>query len=438
MTEVDSKVRVSVIIPVYNSYAYLNRTIHCMQEQFFENIEVIFVDDCSTDDSVNLIMQFMKEDERIKLIQNDNHRGAGTCRNCGLKIATGEYVIFLDSDDYFYPNMFEISYKRAKQENVDVVVFGREIVDVTAPADEYGVPSIMYDSYEARVVYGDNATIKDYSQGAFIPWNKLVRRQFILDNDIRFQDLPSNNDIFYSFSVITSAKKIVYVDSILVRYYKSLPASLTSGRVRKNYLPEAIANCISYAQRQFCMASRYKVVNGYLLKVIKREIASGENDEIKDKVGRLIEYEDVITWIDSCIKDKVFKNEDLMFLQTLKLNHIEDNMTVEKLEALGLSRYIEKLHSLNRKVALWGCGRRGKRWLDLIERNKIDIDYVIDENTNIQGKVINGFLVQSYESVKDDIDVVLLMIANTKIVSEVKELVKDKMILEEGEWERSV
>lgn len=438
MITLDNDVKVSVIIPVYNSSAYLERTICCLQEQFFGKIEVIFVDDFSADNSVSVIQQFMEKDDRIKLIQNDNHQSAGVCRNRGLEVASGEYVIFLDSDDYFYPNMLEIAYRRAKQENADVAVFSREIVDMTVPADEYGLLSIKYDSYEERVVCGDSATIKDYSQGAFIPWNKLVRRQFILDNNIHFQDLPSNNDMYYSFSVITSAEKIVYIGNILIRYYKSLPTSLTSGRIKKNYLPEAVSSCISYFLKHFYMSSRNKMVNRYLLKVIKRDIASGEKAEIADKVERLIKHQDTMIWIDNCIRDKVFNKEDTIFLQALKLNHIEDDMTVEKLEALGLSRFIEKLHSSNRKVALWGCGRRGRRWLELIERNKVDIDYVIDENINIQGKMVNGFVVRSYESVKDDIDVILLMIANPAIVLEIKGLAKERIILEEGEWGENV
>lgn len=430
----NNRVSISVIIPVYNSAVYLNRTIRCLQEQFFGEIEIIFVNDFSTDNSANIIQHFMKNDERIKLIQNSQHQGAGVCRNSGLKMAIGEYVIFLDSDDYFYPNMFEIAYKRAKQEDADVVVFGREIVDMTLSADEYGILPIKYDVYENRVVCGDDVRISDYSQGAFVPWNKLVRKQLIIENNICFQDLPSNNDIFYSFAVITTAKKIVYVNNVLIRYYKNLPQSLTLERIKKNYLPEAIAKCIEYTQNNLFMSRRYKGVNQYLLKIIKREIASGECDEITEKVRRLIENQNVVLWINNCIKEKIFKNEDIIFLQALRLNQIEGNMTVDKLEALGLARFIEKMHGSNKKVALWGCGRRGKRWLELIEKNKIKIDYVIDENTDMQGEIINGFIVHSYESVKGDIDVILLMIADSVISEQIKEIAKDKAIFEEGEW----
>ena len=75
----NNKVKVSVIIPVYNSSMYLKRTIHCLQEQFFREIEIIFVDDFSTDNSVDIILQFIRTDKRMKIIKNNRHRGAGIC-----------------------------------------------------------------------------------------------------------------------------------------------------------------------------------------------------------------------------------------------------------------------------------------------------------------------------------------------------------------------
>ncbi len=429
-----SEAKISVIIPVYNSGTYLKRTIRCLQGQFFSTIEIIFVDDCSTDNSVNIILQSMKTDQRIKLIKNDRHQGAGICRNCGLKVARGEYAIFLDADDYFYPNMLEVTYRCARQEKADVVVFGREVVDMSKSADEDGILSIKYDLYGNRVINGDDVTVKDYNQAAFIPWNKLVRKQFLTDHNISFQDLPANNDIYYSFSVMISAEKIVYVDNILIRYYRNLPQSLTRGRSHKNYLPEAIANCILYAHN-FAGLRKYKTISEYLLKIIKREIATGTNDEITDKVCRLINNQDVTGWIDDCIENKTFNHIDTLFLQALKCNEINDKMSAETWEAIKLSRLIEKVHSSNKKIALWGCGRRGKKWLELMKHNRINIDYVIDEKLSMQGEKIYGFSVQNYETVKDDIDVIFLAIANTTIISEIKQRVKQQIVLEEGEWE---
>lgn len=434
----NNKVKVSVIIPVYNSSMYLKRTIHCLQEQFFREIEIIFVDDFSTDNSVDIILQFIRTDKRMKIIKNNRHHGAGVCRNRGLKAAVGEYVIFLDSDDYFYPNMLEITYRCARQEKADVVVFGREVVDMAKPVDEDGIASVKYDSYGNRVVIGEDAVVKDYNQAAFIPWNKLVRRQFLSDHNIWFQDLPANNDIYYSFSVMTSAGKIIYIDSILIRYYKNLPQSLTLGRRYKNYLPEAIANCIVFAQKHFYASNKYKMINEYLLKIIKREITSGEDCEITDKINRLIENKNVMFWIDDCIKNKVFKYEDNLFMQALKYNQINDNMSAEKWEAFRLSGFIEKVHSSNKKIALWGCGRHGRRWLELMKQYKIKIDYVIDENTSMHGETVYGFPVQNYETVKNDIDVIFLTIANTMIISEIRQKVKQQIVLEEGEWEVNV
>lgn len=443
MMPLECNVKVSVIIPVYNSSGYLNRTIHCLQEQFFKKFEVIFVDDFSIDDSVSIIQQYMNEDKRIKLIQNHTHRSAGFCRNCGLEIATGEYVIFLDSDDYYYPNLLEIAYQRAKQENADVAVFGRELVDMRVPVDKYEIPLIRCDSYGNRVVYGDSAVVGDYISVSLVPWNKLVRRQFIIDNDIHFQDLVSNNDVYYSVAVMISAEKIVYINSILIRYCNGMPGSLTSGRKKKNYMPEAIAECITYAKSRFEQSVRYRTINEYLLRLIKNEIVSEKEGEKQDKkIERFRMFKESIDWINQCIEDKTLQNADICFLKALKRYHIGDDMTPDRLEILQLSSYIEKLHNSGRRVALWGCGIRGKRWLERMEVNKVTVDYVIDEDVGIQGNVLSGFTVQSYKSVEDKLDVILLMIADPLIVKEIKYMVKDKLIVEESElrnliWEDS-
>ena len=143
-------------------------------------------------------------------------------------------------------------------------------------------------------------------------------------------------------------------------------------------------------------------------------------------------------WIDDCIKNKVFKYEDNLFMQALKYNQINDNISAEKWEAFRLSGFIEKVHSSNKKIALWGCGRHGRRWLELMKQYKIKIDYVIDENTSMHGETVYGFPVQNYETVKNDIDVIFLTIANTMIISEIRQKVKQQIVLEEGEWEVNV
>ena len=109
-------VKVSVILPVYNASDYLHQCMDSIVGQTLKDIEIICVDDGSTDNSLDILKEYEQKDKRVKVIQQKN-AGAGAARNNGLSIATGEYLSFLDSDDFFEPDMLEKAYEKAKEEN---------------------------------------------------------------------------------------------------------------------------------------------------------------------------------------------------------------------------------------------------------------------------------------------------------------------------------
>ena len=106
-------VKVSVILPVYNASDYLHQCMDSIVGQTLKDIEIICVDDGSTDNSLDILKEYEQKDKRVKVIQQKN-AGAGAARNNGLSIATGEYLSFLDSDDFFEPDMLEKAYEKAK------------------------------------------------------------------------------------------------------------------------------------------------------------------------------------------------------------------------------------------------------------------------------------------------------------------------------------
>ena len=112
--------KVSVILPVYNVSDYLRQCMDSIVGQTLKDIEIICVDDGSTDDSLAILKEYEAKDQRVKVIQQAN-AGAGAARNKGLEIATGEYLSFLDSDDFVDVNMYEQLYLKAKAKDIDVV-----------------------------------------------------------------------------------------------------------------------------------------------------------------------------------------------------------------------------------------------------------------------------------------------------------------------------
>ena len=115
--------KISVIIPVYNSQIFLGRVYKSIQEQSFKDIEIIFVDDCSKDNSVSIINKFQKRDRRVVLLKNKVNRGPFYSRNKGALLARGEFIQFIDSDDIFLNDIFEKAYYTAKIKNIDIVQY---------------------------------------------------------------------------------------------------------------------------------------------------------------------------------------------------------------------------------------------------------------------------------------------------------------------------
>ena len=113
--------KVSILLPVYNVEKYLNRCMDSILNQTYENLEIILVDDCSEDNSLNICLEYAEKDNRIKVIKKEEHTNAPDVRNVGLDNATGDYIMFVDSDDYVENNFVEEMVKAIEEKNVDVV-----------------------------------------------------------------------------------------------------------------------------------------------------------------------------------------------------------------------------------------------------------------------------------------------------------------------------
>lgn len=114
-------IKISVIIPVYNVEEYLKECLDSVINQTLKEIEIICIDDCSTDSSYSILEEYAKKDSRIVLIKNKENMGVGYNRNIGIKEAKGEYIGFIDSDDYISEDYYENLYNTAKKYNSDVV-----------------------------------------------------------------------------------------------------------------------------------------------------------------------------------------------------------------------------------------------------------------------------------------------------------------------------
>lgn len=230
MSENQGKIKVSVIVPVYNAQDYLEQCIVSILEQTLQEIEVICVDDSSTDRSLEILKKYEKEDSRMRVLTQPNS-GAGAARNRGLSQASGEYLSFLDADDFFEPDMLELAYAKAKEDRADMVVFksdqyhtdSDQFVQVAWTLREKEIPP--YTPFNHRQMT-DNI-FKVFVGWA---WDKLFSREFVEKHHLIFQEQRTSNDLLFVFSAVALAKRITIVPKVLAHQRRDAKDSLSKTR----------------------------------------------------------------------------------------------------------------------------------------------------------------------------------------------------------------
>lgn len=208
-------VDVSVIVPVYNKEQFLQECLDSLLSQTHREIEIICVNDGSTDGSLEILQGYAERDSRIVVIDQEN-KGAGNARNAGIKKAVGRYLQFLDADDFFESEMIENMLTKADATGADIVICDALLYNNDTKmkeAHEWLVAeNIEKDPFSAE----DVGNIFDITQSTI--WNKLYKKKFIVNNDIWYQEIASNNDTAFSVVTLFLAEKITYVDKFYIYY----------------------------------------------------------------------------------------------------------------------------------------------------------------------------------------------------------------------------
>lgn len=302
----NNKVEVSVIIPVFNVKSYLKRCVESVLNQSYRNIEIILVDDGSTDESGKMCDDFLVVDNRIKVFHKSNG-GLGSARNYGIEHSSGNHILFLDSDDYIDTNTVE---KLMEYSNYDIVCCGFDRVDEeTKKVYSTEMIGMSFDELEIN-----DKTINETAFLSPSGWGKLFKRELI--GTTRFSsNKKSIEDTLFYLEIIPKTKKIKYIKEILWHYMvrkNSLIMALTEEKadlfenelldikqryIELNYSKERfdfltvetfIHNCISIPSRLY---NNKDVKIRYRLKHIKRYMNENFEDWKKVKFnikGQLI------------------------------------------------------------------------------------------------------------------------------------------------------
>lgn len=218
--------KVSVIIPVCNVEKYLPRCLDSIVNQTLTDIEIICVNAGSDDESGSVLDAYREKDGRIIVI-HEKRMDAGAARNIGLKIAKGEYLSILDSDDFFHPQMLEMCYNKAKADGADIVVCRAQEFDMKSGRTKKLPSSLRIDMCPQNLTFHPEEMAK-YLFNAFQnwAWNKFFRRRFIVENDIWFQSVRRTNDMAFTCHALAAAGKISVLQQTFANYRTGTGTSL--------------------------------------------------------------------------------------------------------------------------------------------------------------------------------------------------------------------
>ncbi len=212
------KPMVSVIIAAYNVEKYIEQCLNSLFSQTLDNIEVICVNDGSTDHTGEILKKYREKEKRLVTVFQDN-QGAGTARNAGLNIAKGQYLSFLDGDDFFDRTLLEKCVNIMEKEKSDIVVYSANRWNMKTEKAEPFPDNILSDSIPTIRPFHPSE-IREHIFDAFKSWawNKMFRTSFIREKRIFFQEVSRTNDMAFVFSALIQASSISVINESLLWY----------------------------------------------------------------------------------------------------------------------------------------------------------------------------------------------------------------------------
>lgn len=233
----------SVIVPVYRTGEYLDRCVRSVLSQSCRDLELILVDDCSPDHCGRLCDEYAALDPRVRVIHKPVNEGLGFARNAGLEAALGDFILFLDSDDWLHPDLLN---RCSALTGEDILVFGTTFVYEKNARQETRIPQAFtaQSEKEKADIFGMLTRVRIFQ----FAWNKLYRREFLLETGVLFEKTPLIEDFLFNIALFPRAQRIRCIPEALHFYRKPAHETLAS-----KYSPEFFDLC----KRKFILEKAY-------------------------------------------------------------------------------------------------------------------------------------------------------------------------------------
>ena len=364
--------KISVIIPVFNVEQYLEQCLDSVLNQTLREIEVICVDDGSTDSSLDILQEYAARDKRLQIIKQKN-KGAGAARNAGLAVAKGEYLHFLDSDDFFELNMLEEMYNKAKKDGSDIVVCGYSKYDQQLGKD---TPPIRINEMFLKhsPIVPEEFTNNLFEVCFATPWSKIFKRNLFNKYKLQFENLKNCNDFTCVMTAVALAKKISCVAKSFVHYRWNTGHQSSTDRFGKNENFIKAARALEknlqnlgkydkfYEKLRYMMAAclRYETQNNILLlkdtaqKYLSERLYNDLYEETdRPKVSVIIPVYNVEKYLARCLDSVI--NQTLSDIEIICVNDGSTDGSPEILQHYAAQD--ERIKIINQKNAGLGAAR---------------------------------------------------------------------------------
>ena len=280
--------KISIIVPIYNVEKYLSKCIDSLLNQTLKNIEIILINDGSTDNSLKIARKYQNENANKIIIINKKNGGQGSARNEGLKIARGEYIAYVDSDDWVDNEMFEKMYLKAKQTDSDIVICGTKVINEKT----------------LKITSEEPAKIINYDQnlnmllGKMAIWNKIYNKKILLIEEQKFRNKKWYEDLDFTAKLIIKDYKVEYINENYYYYLERINSTMNNKDYMRNLeIIDAFDEIIKYSQNIGKFREKYSEIE--FLAILHIYISASvrillmENVSKKNKIkiiNQLIEY----------------------------------------------------------------------------------------------------------------------------------------------------
>lgn len=431
---------ISIIVPIYNAGEYLTECLESLLNQTFEDFELICVNDASNDISADILREYAKLDNRIRILTNDIRLGAAEARNRGMKIAKGAYLSFLDADDIFDEKMLEVAFDTIEEKQADIVMF--EFMHMPTEKIYDIIKKIHTKEYTERYCtncfYLKDCEPEEILRWSSAPWNKLYRRSFVEEKRLAFQTLSCSNDVYFVNMALMSESKLIFSNEERVMVHVRDHNSVT--RISNDRDPMCCYKALEKIQNELIIRGLFEDMYAHfyyravmeLFNALRKSgcdrrrqfynfLAQSGISELRQKGGA--RYEQNHEYIKTTFK----KFEENSFESQWYMKEGYLNIYLEK-SKLSFINFINENLFEGRAICIWGAGFNGRILVDFFRNNELKISSVVDMDRNKFGSYLEGYEIKNPSS--------LLYKSHTKylvLVSSVSALESANKIRQESE-----